>query len=90
MKIMKIYHATKPVHQLGSVLSISIDMGLSLGPSMIPELGCSWPSSNSDSRILSTSRLKHPLATYMFGPHRGLFLPVRIITLRAELLIRKQ
>ena len=90
MKIIEIRHATKPVHQLGSVLSSSIDMGVSLGRSMKPELGSSWPSSNSDSRILSTSRLKPTLATYMLGPHRGPSLPVRIITLRAELLIRKQ
>ena len=90
MKIMKTCHVTGPVLRLGSVLRITMDMGLSLGPSMIPKLGYSWPSSNSDSRILSTSRLKDPFAIDMFGPHRVQFLPVRIITLRAELLIRKQ
>ena len=89
MKTMRIYHVAKPVLQLGSVLSITMDMGLSLGPSMTPKLGYSWPSSNSDGTIPSTSRLR-PLATYMFGPHRGLSLPVRTTTLRDELLIRKE
>ena len=42
----------KPVHQLGSVHSISIDMGLSLGSNMTPKLGYSWPSSKSHNTIL--------------------------------------
>ena len=64
--------------------------GVLTGPCLIP-LVCSlaiWLQTNE--WILSTSRLKHPLAIDSFGPHRGLSLPVRIITLRAELLIRKQ
>ena len=37
-EIIKIYHVTRPVLRLGSMLSISMDMGLSLAASLIPEL----------------------------------------------------
>ena len=90
MKSIKIYHVTKPVLQLCSVLSISMDMGLSLVASLTPELCYSSSASNSDSTILSISCLKPSLATYMFASRRACSSPVRIITLRALLLIRKQ
>ena len=84
MTIMKICSMRKPVLQLISALRMRMDMAPSLCSSMTPKLGYSWPSSNSDSRILSTSRLKDPLAIDMLSPHCVQFLPVRIITLRAH------
>ena len=80
MKSIKIYHVTRPVLQLCSVLNISMDMGLSLVASLTPELCYSSSASNSDSTILSISCLKPAFATYMFASRRACSSPVRIIT----------
>ena len=90
MKSIKIYHVTRPVLHLGSALSISMDMGLPLEASLTPKLCYSWPSSNSDSTIRSTSCLKHAFATNRFAPNCLCSSPARIITLRASASKRKQ
>ena len=60
------------------------------GSCLIPNECYSSPPSRSDGWIRSTSHLKTSLAMNMFAPLGGLFIPVRIITLRAELLKWKQ
>ena len=54
-------------------------MGLSLGSSMIPKLGYSWPWSKSDSTILRTSCLKAAPATHSFGPQPELSSPAHYL-----------
>ena len=90
MKSVTFLMRTESVQQLGSMLSITTDMGLVLDLSLIPKLCYFSPASRSDRWIRSTSRLKTRLATHSFGPERGCSSPVRIITLRALTSLRKQ
>ena len=62
------------------------NMELPLALALTPKLCYLNCASNSDSTILSSSRLKARFATHSFDSQCGLDVPGRIITLRAELL----
>ena len=89
MKSIIFHHEHKPILQQISVLSITMDMALIQDHSLVPKLGLSWPSSKSDSSILSTRQKQTSLAINMFALVGARFLSVLIITsaaysLRAE------
>ena len=90
MKYQEIYHVTKSVLQQISALMISTNMPLTQDLRSIPKLGYLRPSSKSDSRILSTSQKKTPVAIDSFDPRCMPNPHSTIITLRAAASLRKQ